>query len=378
VVRAASKALFGRKDPFNPADVAALSTRRLPSFYAPDFIKEVDSTLVRVLTSGGRLFVRGKAYGVGVSTLLTDLARAFNYRAELAGYDERVLYVQLQEVKSSKQLMRVLLNAVACPMTNSDARTHPLDTLAERFLVAASRRCISTVIIDHVHNAHGDALSAVGSLMAVMDPSFHVPLHTDEYSELVARVGVVLASHKSPAQLFRHERSALHALVDGGELVVEPFADRASLAAALRQADIGLHDLDLAQNMDELMVEWILAVTGGRLSLITPLLQLVDVVSRAYGNARPNMAFLHAALPFQRSMRERILVWTEPKLQKQQDGSWTRPARKWVPAAPESEATPREVKGRAATLKEKQKHKDAAHTERRKLNKRRNVNLPGM
>lgn len=377
VVRDLGKALFNRKDPFNPADVAELATRRLPSFYAPDFIKEVDSTLVRVLTSGGRLFVRGKAHGVGVTTLLTDLARAFNFRAAKAGYDERVKYVQLQGITTSKQMVSFLCRQVGCTVTNSDRRLHSLDDLMQRFVVSAANRNISTIIIDHAHNAKGEAREALRALMCVTDPSTHVPLEISEYDELIPQIGVVLASHRSPSQLFKEDRSAVHALASGGEIVVEPFADRHSLAGALRQADIGLDDLQLSDPMDHLMVEWILAVTGGRLSLITPLLQLVDVVGRAYGNVRPNMAFLHAALPFQRSIREKALVWKEPRLPEERPTSWPEPPR-FYSNREQKKTRSAKPKDRSASLKEQRKHRDAARKERNKINRSRSHNLPGM
>lgn len=375
VVRELAHTLFNRKSPFSPADVAALSTRRLSSIYAPEFVRRVDSTLVRVLTSGGRLYVRGRAFGVGVSTLLADVSRSFNFMAQKQGYRERVLYVRLQEVRTSKQLLRVLFERVGCPVTNSDVRLHAMDTLTPRLALAANKFGVSTIVIDHAHNASGGALAAIAGLMGATDPNYDVPLDVSEYQDALPRFGIIVASHKSPGQLFNSEPEILHALADGGEITIEPFADRDALASALRRSDLGLHDLDLTDTSDRLMVDWVLAVTDGRLSLITPLLQLVDVLSRANAGARPNLAMLHAVLPLQRSIRERVLRRTEPALEKNSDGSWPEP-RRIVRATGTGEA--RRKKDRAASLKEQREHRDVAEKERRQMNRRRNVNMPGM
>jgi hypothetical protein len=84
---------------------------------------------------------------------------------------------------------------------------------------------------------------------------------------------------------------------------------------------------------------------------------------------------LHAVLPLQRSIRERVLRRTEPVLEKNLDGSWPEP-RRIVRATGTGEA--RRKKDRAASLKEQREHRDVAEKERRQMNRRRNVNMPGM
>lgn len=94
-VRSAGDKLMRRSDPTDAASAIKVAVRRLPHVYPAGIVQPLDRSLEHAVTNGARLFLQGATVGVGLSTLLTDYANAFNLKAHERGDPRRIAYLQL-------------------------------------------------------------------------------------------------------------------------------------------------------------------------------------------------------------------------------------------------------------------------------------------
>lgn len=314
-VRQTAERLFSRVDPTAASNVVDLVTRQLPHVYPETVLKPLDRRLAAAVTNRGRLYLQGERLGVGASTLASDFARAFNVRAAMRGDPRRIAYVQIRSgLNNPLKLLDSLCEHVRAPLSISEIRFRSTETLARRFVEGARALRICTLIFDHVHYGSATVLRMLADLMFASDPHYQVPIEPDEYDSIVPRLGFILVSHVAPEVVFGNVPEVLH-LLEGEHAVLAPYASAEVTAEAIRQAEIGLQDLDLTTLDDCLIAQVAHDLTQGLADQLHPFLRLVDAVARRNGIHRPTLEVFMTALPFHRHLRERLLRRADPALQ---------------------------------------------------------------
>jgi hypothetical protein len=314
VVHQTAERLFSRIDPTAESNVVDLVTRRLPHFYPAAVLKPLDRRLAATVVNHGRLYLQGERLGVGASILTSDYARAFNARTAMCRDPRRIAYVQIRSgLKNPLRLLDALCQHVRAPLSISEIRFRSTETLARRFIEGIRVFRVCTLIFDHVHHASAPVLRLLSDLMLASDPQYQVPIEPDEYDLGVPRLGFVFVSHVAPEVVFGNVPEALH-LLEGEHAVLAPYRSADVTAEAIRQAGIGLDDLDLTALDDCLVAQVAHDLTQGLVDQLHPFLRLVDAVARRNGIRRPTLEVFMTALPFHRHLRECLLKRADPPL----------------------------------------------------------------
>lgn len=301
--------LHQRIDPVSSLSAQAALKRGVQHFYAPGILNgtpgalPLDWMLGSTYANGDRLFLQGAALGVGASTLAADYARSFNHTAQSARDPRRAAYLSLTSAcKTPGRFLDSLALALRAPLSQTELRFRSPEHIAARLRVACQRQGISTITIDHLGNAGPDVRSLVVGLMREFDPNYSVALDADDPLAFGARIGMVLIDHRPPEVVFRNEPDALVML--GGQVgVLEPYSTPEQVADAMRQAGIGLEDLDLTYAEDEDMVTSILDQTSGLPALMSPMFALIDRLARS-NRCRPAPEVVEAVSPYMRRLIE--------------------------------------------------------------------------
>jgi hypothetical protein len=299
-VRDVARRLFADADPTLPASHIAATTRDIPRCYTDSVHGRLQKQLFHSLTNRERLFVQGAAVGVGASVFMADYCRAFNLRCREMGDPRRVAHLALLTGTTERRFLEALCSAVQAPLTAAEARYSSPRALGERIVAQAERLRLIAIVIDHLHNANEPCRSLVGDLMMALDPLYSVPLEVEDALPR-NRLGIVLVDHQAPESLFRDQPEVL-ALLQGACVVLPPYTSVDSVADFMRQADVGLQDLDLSDEADRLMAERVLEATDGLVASMAGLLRLVDLVGVTTGGYRPDLAVVDAALEHHRRM----------------------------------------------------------------------------
>jgi hypothetical protein len=307
--------LFSRIDPTAASNVVDLVTRPLPHVYPEHVLQPLDRRLAAVVVNHGRLYLQGERLGVGASMMASDYARAFNTRATQHCDPRRMAYVQIRSGLSNPlKLLDALCEHVRAPLSISEIRFRSTETLARRFVEGTRALRICTLVFDHVHHASPSVLRMLADLMFASDPQYQVPLEPDEHDMSIPRLGFLLVSHVAPEVVFGSVPEVLH-LLEGEHAVLTPYSSPDVTAEAIRQAGIGLNDLDLTTLDDCLIAQVAHELTQGLVDQLHPFLRLVDAVARRNSVHRPTLEVFATALPFHRHLRERLLGRADPTLQ---------------------------------------------------------------
>jgi hypothetical protein len=262
----------------------------------------LETRLLHTILNGERLFLHGAGLGVGASTFVTDYARAFNLMCKGRGDPRRIAHLSLVTGTTNvRRFLEALCNAVQAPITDSEARLSSTLTLGKRIIAQAERKRICTFVIDHVNHASDGIRSVIGDLMMATDPSYSVPLEIDDDEPARRRISIILVDHVSPEALFQHQPEVL-CLLQGAYVVLPPITTLEDLGDLIRQADIGLDDLDLSDAEDREIAKLVLTSSQGLMSNVAALLRLVDLFSMVHGGYRPDLALVNAVLPYHRAM----------------------------------------------------------------------------
>ena len=182
----------------------------------------------------------------------------------------------------------------------SESRISSPRRVGQRIIAQAERLRLSAIVIDHVHAANNTVRSLIRDLMMTSDPAYAVPLDGEDLPGR-RRVGIVLVDHNAPEALFANQTEVL-TLLQGAYASLPPYTTVEAVAELMRQADIGLEDLDLRDEEDRLMAERVLETTDGLMSSMAGLLRMVDLLAMASGGYRPELAMVEGALSYHRQM----------------------------------------------------------------------------
>lgn len=295
-----ARRLFARIDESHPSGWRSLLRREVPHFYAPNVMRGVDMMFADTVKNRQPLYLQGAASGVGTTIFCTDFARGYNQRRSEAGSAERVLYASLEEgTDAPVHFFDTLGLYVKAPLTRTDLRFRSAAYLATKVVAAAARLHAAVLVIDHVQNAGPRVLALIGAILRHADPRNVVSDVSDEYARLTRRIGVVLVSTSRPQVLFRDVPQVLLAL-KGRHRVLNRYKTIDDVGEALRQARIGLDDLDAESNdEDRLIATRVLETTAGLPALMHPLFEMIDLVAQS-NRMRPNGSVINAALGYHR------------------------------------------------------------------------------
>jgi hypothetical protein len=301
-IREIARKLFAQADPTVPASHLRATTRDIPHVYTREIHGGAEKRLFHAVMNGERLFLHGTALGVGASTFVADYARAFNFTCKMRGDPRRIAHLSLAHGTTTvRGFLEALCNAVQSPLTPSEARLSSPLSLGKRIIAQADRRRVCAFVIDHVHHASDGMRSAIGDLMMATDPTYSVPLEIDEDTPTRSRISIVLVDHEPPEKLFVRQPEVL-TLLQGAYAALRPFNTAEEVAEALRQADVGLDDLDLADKEDLEITKLILNASGGLMSNMAGLLRLIDLYATMHGGYRPDLELVNGALAHHRRM----------------------------------------------------------------------------
>lgn len=301
--------LFERYDPTVPSSARSALRLEVQHYYAPSVLRPIDWYVNEVFNHGARLFLQGKCSGVGATTLACDFARAFNYRAGVRGDLRRVLYARFESgTNTIPKFYDTLGLCFRAPLTTTEVRFRSPLYFALRVLTGAAMHGATAIILDHLSETPPKVRAGVAALLQLTDPNFVVSADLGAFvQEVRTRIGVMIVDRVPPQRLFRESPRAL-LLLENRHQVLRPYQTVEEIGEAMRQAGIGLDDLELAVATDHEMAEMVLQKTQGLPAQITPLLGLISTVAHANGARRPTPALIAQALPFHRSLVDVISV----------------------------------------------------------------------
>lgn len=371
-IRTTADRIFEHMDPTMPAAHARMLRRELPRMYTPDVHGRVHRTLFQVMAGGSRLYLHGAAVGVGASILATDTGRSFNARAKDRGLPQRIVYLDVKAgIASEKDLLDALCRSVKAPLTFSERRLRSTNSIAERIVAAIHLLNIRAIILDHVHNASTRARGVVADLLRMTDANYEVSLDVDTDTVPRGRLGIVIVDHQEPELLFRDHVDVL-ALLQGNYVALNPYTSVEALGDILRQADIGMEDLDLSDSEDAQFTKHLLTTTDGLIVNIAGVLQAVDVVMASNQVRRPDLSLLEMAQRSYRKMTHLIAA----KGRDEQTHFETVP----TPSSRLGQRTDKRknsnAKGTKSKLRQRREARPEAEAERQQMLRRGHTNLP--
>lgn len=388
-IREIARKLFAQADPTVPASHVEVTTRDIPHVYTREIHGGAEKRLFHAIMNGERLFLHGMALGVGASTFVADYARAFNFNCKMRGDPRRIAHLSLTHGTTTvRRFLEALCNAVQAPLTPSEARLSSPLALGKRIIAQADRRRVCAFVIDHVHHASDGMRSAIGDLMMATDPRYSVPFEIDEDTPTRGRIAIVLVDHERPENLFARQPEVL-TLLQGAYAALRPFSTLDEVAEALRQADVGLDDLDLADKEDLEITKLVLNASGGLMSSMAGLLRLIDLYATMHGGYRPDLELVNGALGHHRRMVRllksrdgaegssyRTVSAAAPRRRRQGFPPQRGEAERGGAEKPNRGASAGGKSSRAATLRSKSQAREIAAAEGREMRRKGFSNLP--
>jgi hypothetical protein len=301
--------LFAHLDPLDRTSPWSARRPRLHHFYSAEVLCARDGTgpaldwlLGSAYANSDHLYLRGAALGVGASTLARDYADAFNETARAARVPRRAAYLNLVgEYTTEAKLLDALSVTLRARISTTELRHRGPGYLAARVRAAAHRQHVVVLTIDHVNKLGPKCRDLLAGLLVEFDPANTVSLDDDPLAG-GERVGFVLVDHRPAERLFSAHPDVM-ALLAQRSAVLPPYTTVEQVAEAMRQAGIGLDDLDLGDANDRDMAAKVFEDTNGLAVLMADYLALIDQLARWQG-CRPTPAIVYKALPLVRRLVE--------------------------------------------------------------------------
>lgn len=365
VMAAVSTAFQELTGTFNPDSLRQLASRSGANFYAPGQIAPLVEWLKLVVVNGGAVLLQGAVHGVGSTTFVTDFARAWNFWAEKHRVAERVAYLDLGAHDTPKQLFDHLGETVGLSITPGEYRRKSPARLARDFIAATIRARQTTVILDHPERVKPEVFSSVLDLMDASQPQTFVPAQTEAYEQWLPRVAFVLVSNAKLGSIARDSR--VPRLLTMGKVEMKIYEDDEILGEAIRRAGPAFSMVDvIADPGHRQVVHRIRTVTLGRVSLIAPLLQLMDVIAQHSDKPVLSMETLRFAERFGRDLREATFRRKDPAFP---DADGTSAVVLDRPSGSEATVThpKRPARNRREEIRLRRMDQDRAHSQNRAL-----------
>ena len=303
-IKAIAEQIFRSADPTFPGAQASYLPQTVRRMYVPSVHGPAHKLLFRAIAGGRSVYLQGACVGVGASILGADTRRAFNLLCAERGDPRRIARLDITRgVKSEKDMLESLCDMVQSRLSISERKLRSTRFIVRRVLQGAQDLHLSAIIIDHVHKAEPRALAVIADLIRHSNPDYGDALD-DTGSPLPGnRVGIILIDHHEPETIFGHDECFdVLPLLQGNYACLKPYEALTEIADALREADIGLNDVNPADPVDQDLLKEVLEATDGLVVNMVGLLEKVDILARNSGIVRPNLDVVLGALAFHRRM----------------------------------------------------------------------------